>query len=214
MKFNDIEHFDHFPDETIFWAELADPPAELRNKAILIDGDNYCETCFGVCAVFDAKAQRFDLIADMDGDETHIVYYIDNDGDKHWFACEIPEELKNRIFSECQQILNFQKVEGGYEIKECIQFEDGSGFVLAENPDSKHPFLTAHFTEADRAQRYYGERKFFDRRNDAIEDFSQHTNRQKQFLCVKPGQLQAGERPKKDTKQANGRTNRRKHKQR
>lgn len=214
MKFSGIEHFDHFPDETIFWAEFADPPAELRDKAALLDGDNYCETCFGVCAVFDAKAQRFDLIADMDGDETHIVYYIDNDGDKHWFACEIPEELKNRIFSECQQILNFQKVEGGYEIKECIQFEDGSGFVLAEHSDSKHPFLTAHFTEADRGQRYYGERNFFDRRNNAIEDFSKRANHQKQFLSVKPGQRQADEHPKKNTKQAKEQTNRPKRKRR
>ena len=214
MKFSGIEHFDHFPDETIFWAEFADPPAELRDKAALLDGDNYCETCFGVFADFDAKAQQFDLIADMDGDEAHTVYYIDNDGDKHWFACEIPEELKNRIFSECQQILNFQKVEGGYEIKECIQFEDGSGFVFAENPDSKHPFLTAHFTEADRGQRYYGERNFFDRRNNAIEDFSKRANHQKQFLSVKPGQRQADEHPKKNTKQAKEQTNRPKRKRR
>lgn len=214
MEFSGIEHFDHFPDETIFWAELADPPTELRSKAALLDGGNYCETCFGVCAVFDAKAQQFDLIADMDGDETHTVYYIDNDGNKHWFACEIPEELKNRIFSECQQILNFQKVEGGYEIKECIQFEDGSGFVLAENPDSKRPFLTAHFTEADRGQRYYGERNFFDQRNNAIEDFSKRANHQKQFLSVRPGQLQADEHPKKNIKQAKGQGNRSKRKRR
>lgn len=142
MKFNGIESFDHLSKDTIFWIALSDPPAELKRKAASIDSDNFSEVCFGVCAIFSAETQRFDVLVDMDRDEARSVYYIDNDGDKHQFTCEIPEELTERIFSECRQILDFQKIEDGYEIKESVQFEDDSGFILAEKSNSERPFLT------------------------------------------------------------------------
>lgn len=214
MKFNGIESLDHYQDATIFWSGLSDPPADLKKEAIIIDGKDYRETCFGMCVIFDAETQKFDFVVDMDRDKACNVYYIDNNGDKHWFACEIPEELAKRIFTECLQILDFKKDDFGYEIKEVIQFEDGSGFVLAENLNSERPFSTAHFTAADRGQRYYGERRYFLHRADAIEDFSEQTEHKKQFLSVKQSQPQTDERQKDGAGQAKSKPRHPKHKRR
>ena len=205
MEYSGIEHLDHFEDETICWVELSDPPTELRNKAVLIDGDNYIESCFGVCVAFDAKTRKFDLVVDMDGDEALTVYYLDNDGDKHWFAYDLPENLKKRIFSECQQILDFKKDNLGYEIRESIQFEDGSGFILAEKPASERRFATVHFIGADREQRYYGERRFFCYRNDAIKDFTEQVEQKKKFFPVKHVRPQAIKRWDKHKQTKRGR---------
>lgn len=156
MEFYNVDSYDHFQDMTIFWVTLLDIPIELKNRAALIDGDNYDEKGFGVCVAFDTETQKYELVVDMDKDEARTVYYIDNDGDKRWFACEVPEELAEHIFSECQQILNFQKIEDGYEIKESVQFVDNSGFVLAEKPNSDRPYITAYFFTTDLGQRYSG----------------------------------------------------------
>ena len=214
VNFNGIESFDHFSNDTVFWIALSDPPAELERKAASIDGDNFSEACFGVCAIFSAETQKFDLVVDMDRDEARSVCYIDNDGDKHWFACEVPEELTERIFSECQQVLDFQKVEDGYEIKESVQFEDNSGFILAEKPNSERPFLTAYFFTTDFGQHNYSDRKSFHHRTDAAEDFSKRTEYRKQFLRVKPSQTQTDERHRKGAKQMTKSENRPKRKRR
>lgn len=215
MKFSSIEDFDHFPDATIFWIDISEPPHSLKSRAMLIDGKNYNETCFGMCVIFDAQKQEFDVVTDQvaANEEPCTVYYVDDNGDKHWIACELPEEVTKQIFFECQQVLDFKKVEHGYEIKESIQFEDGSGFIVAENPASEKPFLTAHFTAADRGQRYYVKQKFHHHWKDAIEDFTKRAKHRKQFLSVIPGKPQAGGH-QKNTEQAKGRTNRPKHKRR
>lgn len=214
MQFNNIESFDHFQDETIFWAALSDPPAKLKTAASRIDGDNYNESCFGVCVIFDAKSQKFDFVVEMEGNNAHPVYYIDNDGDKTWFACEIPEELSRCIFSECQQILDLKAMEYGYKIKESVQFEDGSGFVVAAKSNSAQPFLTARFTTADRGQRYYDKKSYFHHWNNAIQDFTKRTEYQKHFVRIKSGQPQAEEYQKERTTQMPNKTKRPKRKRR
>lgn len=88
----------------------------------------------------------------------------------------------------------------GYEIKERVQFEDDSGFILAEKSNSERPFLTAYFFTTDFGQRYYSERKSFQHRIDAAEDFTKRTERREQFLLVKPGQPKANEHHKKGRK--------------
>lgn len=214
MEFYNVDSYDHFQDMTIFWVTLLDIPIELKNRAALIDGDNYDEKGFGVCVAFDTETQKYELVVDMDKDEARTVYYIDNDGDKRWFACEVPEELAEHIFSECQQILNFQKIEDGYEIKESVQFVDNSGFVLAEKPNSDRPYITAYFFTTDLGQRYYSKRKSFCNRNEAAEDFSKRIEYQKQFRCIKSDQSQADKHRKKDAKQVRKSTNRPKRKRR
>ena len=214
MNFNAVEQSDHFQDETIFWVSLSDPPAALKSRAMLIDGDNYNEACFGVCVAFDAGTQQFSLVPEVNQGKICNIYYIDNDGDKHWFACEITRKLEKRIFSECKQILDFKKIEYGCEIKKDIQFENGSGFVLAKNPVPDRPFLTAHFTAAARGQRNYDERKSFHSWNEAVEDFIKCTERQKQFMCVKLGQPQTDTPRRNSTNQVRSKANRPKRKRR
>lgn len=214
MKFNGVESYNHYQDSTIFWVALSNIPVELERKATLIDGENYNETCFGVCVAFSAETQKFDLVVEMDNDEAGSVYYVGNDGDIHWLSCKVPESLANLIFSECQQILDHKKVEGGYEIKECVQFEDDSGLILAENPDMERAFMTAHFTPADRGQRYYDRLEFYYHRSEANIDFIKRTEYWKQFLLVKPSQPQAAELHEKKGKQAKKRAKRPKRKRR
>ena len=201
MKFYSIDICDQFPDETIFWVALSNLPDELRNRAKLIDGEYFSESCFGVCVAFDAETKKFEIVEERDKDEASTVYYIDNDGEKHWFACEIPEKVTKRIFSECQKILDFQMIEGGYEIKECVQFEDNSGFILAKKPNSERPYLTACFSTNEYGQRCYVAMESFHHRSDAIEDFTKRAKHQKQFLRVKPDQAQARKYHNKGAKQ-------------
>ena len=201
MKFYSIDACDQFSDVTIFWVTLTNLPDEIRNRAMLIDGENFSETCFGVWVSFDEETKKFEIVWEMDRNEVCTVYYIDNDGEKHWFACEIPEKVTKRIFSECQKILDFQKMEGGYEIKECVQFEDNSGFVLAKKPNSERPYLTASFSTNEYGQRCYVATKSFHHRSDAIEDFTKRTEHRKQFLRVKPDQTQASKHHHRDAKQ-------------
>lgn len=214
MKFNGIDRVGHFPDVTLFWAIISDVPAELRSSAKLIDGKEYDENCFGVCVIFDAGTKGFALQIETDRDIERTIYYIDNDGYQHWFACEIPKELTERIFSECQQILDFQKTEDGYTIMESIQFEDGSGLVLAENLDSERPFMSARFVETYRGQRYCNKQKTFYNRSEAIKDFSERAEYKKQFLRVKPDQPKADESDKKGRKPMEKSKKRPKHKRR
>ena len=48
MKFEQIEHYDHFDTETIFWADITDMPETIQNKAREIDGAGYDPLRFGV----------------------------------------------------------------------------------------------------------------------------------------------------------------------
>lgn len=48
MKFEQIEHYDHFDTETIFWADITDMPETIQNKAREIDGAGYNPLRFGV----------------------------------------------------------------------------------------------------------------------------------------------------------------------
>ena len=111
MKFNAIDNVDDFADEAIFWISLTDPPAELKRKAMLIDGEEYSEGCFAVWVSFYFDTQKFEFVKEKAGDEYRSVFYIDNDGQRNYLPYEIPEELAKRIFSECQKHLNTQNIE-------------------------------------------------------------------------------------------------------
>ena len=122
MIFNQIEHYDHFDTETLFWAELSDLPESVQSKAREIDGANFIPSCFGVCVIYDWENGDFDLIVDVDvstGEHCN-VYYIDNDGDKHWFKVNLSPEFTQEIYAECVKKWNataknkiaFQQVEG------------------------------------------------------------------------------------------------------
>ena len=107
MKFDQIEHYDHFDTETIFWADISDMPEVLQGKAREIDGAEFNPSCFGVCVIYDWAKKEFDMIVDVDPSTgKHCnVYYIDTDGEKHWFKAELAPEFTQEIFAACDKDL-------------------------------------------------------------------------------------------------------------
>lgn len=107
MKFKQVEHYDHFDTETLFWVDISDMPENIQDKAREIDGAEYSPSRFGVCVIYDWTKKEFDLIMDavpFTGEERN-VYYIDMDGDKHWFKVELAPEFTQEVFAACEKDL-------------------------------------------------------------------------------------------------------------
>ena len=101
--FSEIEHFDNFGDSVIFWCVAENVPKKYINKAVQIDKENYSSNCFGVCVIFDAEG--FHMCQDSLGCE---LYYIDNNGDKHWFEKVFIKEESKAFFEACfEEIVTF-----------------------------------------------------------------------------------------------------------
>lgn len=80
MKIDFIEHVDDFEGELVIYLQLSDPSKELENKAKQIDQNNYLSNCFGACFVKCVETAEINIIEEFDMN----VYYIDNEGDKHY----------------------------------------------------------------------------------------------------------------------------------
>ena len=91
-----IEHWDNFGDSIIFWCVAGDVPKKYIDKAVQIDKENYSSDCFGACVIFDVDG--FHMCQDSPDCE---LYYIDNDGDKHWFEKVFTDEEAKTFFEEC-----------------------------------------------------------------------------------------------------------------
>lgn len=102
LKCKQVEHYDNFEDEVIFWVEVENPPEEIKEKAKQIDKENYLDSCFGVCVNFEIENNEFHVVTDWDGN----LYYVDNNGEKHWFEVEMSEEFKNELFEMCKSELD------------------------------------------------------------------------------------------------------------
>lgn len=107
MKLDRLEHYDKFfENEYLFWLDISDLPEAVQAKARKIAKKDYDSECFGVCVGCDGKTDGFYLVTDMDETgEPRTIYYIDRDGDKHWFPCEIPPEFLKQVFAECSKAL-------------------------------------------------------------------------------------------------------------
>ena len=106
MKLDRLEHYDKFFDEYSFWLDISDLPEEVQAKAREIAKEDYDPEWFGVCVGCDGETDGFYLVTDRDETgEPCTVYYIDRDGDKHWFPCEIPPEFLEQVFAECSKAL-------------------------------------------------------------------------------------------------------------
>lgn len=83
IKFNGIEHIDEFEgDCNIIYIEVTNIPEWMAKEAKSIDKEEYLDSCFGMC-----------FIEDVDGlgistENGNNLYYIDTNGDKHWFNVE------------------------------------------------------------------------------------------------------------------------------
>ena len=197
MKLESVEYADHFEDETQFWVSVSDVPGHLRAEARKIDGANYSDSAFGMGAYYDVPADKFELMTEIPfgtSDLCHI-FYVDNDGDRHWFPLEIPEDFINQVFAECKKVHTGQMAEYGYAVKESALFDDQNGFVLAENPKAKNPFAVWRFSQDKHGRRNYRQGQFFENAEAAKSYYSAHVKSYEQFhSIVKPSlaaQLQA-----------------------
>ena len=103
ITFKEIEHIDDFDETTIFWVDIAGQsvPEHIKKQAQAIDKENYDKDCFGVCIQHNYQTGKTYVIQNEDGEE---LYYIDNKGDKHWFAYELSELERNDF---CQKCINY-----------------------------------------------------------------------------------------------------------
>ena len=92
----EIEHFDNFGDSIIFWCVAENIPQKYIKNAINLDGENYLSDCFGACVVFDSDG--FHMCQD---EEKYELYYIDNNGDKHWMEKEFTNDESKTFFEMC-----------------------------------------------------------------------------------------------------------------
>lgn len=105
LHFIGIEHYDEFPDAVLFWVNVSNPPRETQKAAKAIDGQDYRANSFGMCILYERASNRYDIVTDTDqatGDSRNI-FYIDHDGDKHWFRLDISNEFASQIFAACSK---------------------------------------------------------------------------------------------------------------
>jgi len=104
MEFKGIEHYDIFPDDVIiFWADVSNPPKEIQAAAREIESWNFSPNCFGLCVNYSFAAKKCYLVTDTGNspEDCRNIFYMDQDGDKHWFRADIPQDLLNQVFDEC-----------------------------------------------------------------------------------------------------------------
>ena len=96
IKFKEIEHFDNFTDSVVFWCVAQDIPQQYIDQAKTIDEEYYEEDCFGVCVIFDSEG--YHMCQDEPDSE---LYYIDNDGNKHWMDKVLTDTEAKTFFEAC-----------------------------------------------------------------------------------------------------------------
>lgn len=100
IKSNGVEHFDNFGDSIIFWCIVDNVPQKYINKAKEIDKENYSSDCFGCCIILDT-----DGWAICQDEPNCELYYIDNNGDKHWVNKTFTDKEKETFIDDCFEII-------------------------------------------------------------------------------------------------------------
>ena len=103
MKFEQIEHYDYFDGDVVFWVMVKDIENKYVELAKEIDKENYSDECFGICINYDEETEKIEIVSDKSEDEQ--LYYIDNNGYKHWFECIVPDCLKSELKEICKKEL-------------------------------------------------------------------------------------------------------------
>lgn len=100
MKIRTMEHYDEFDGAVVCWLEVEEVESYFKHLAKEIDGENYSEDCFGIC-----------VGCDEDGwyvcqDSPHCeLFYVDNDGDKHWMPYILTEVENTEAIEFCKKDL-------------------------------------------------------------------------------------------------------------
>lgn len=107
MRFNGIEHYDHFSDCTIFWAEISDVPPDIQSAAAIIDGADYLPDGFGLCVSHEKASGELEIMTERGqaGDKPLNIFYIDNDGNYRWFHADMPRDFIQQVLMACKNIL-------------------------------------------------------------------------------------------------------------
>lgn len=98
MKITKIEHVDDFGTrERVCWLEVTDVPKEFEKAAKKIDKKNYNSNCFGVCVGKDEEGWY------ISQDSLNCeLFYIDNDGDKHWMEYTLDAQETDAAIKMCK----------------------------------------------------------------------------------------------------------------
>lgn len=162
MKFKEIETVDLLQDVTIFWIALSDMPEAVQGKAKEIDAQEYDAQGFGACVGYDlAKNELFFFTEEGSATGNGNIFYVDTDGDRHWFRVEIGEDLTKQIFGACDRINDCVDTPRGYAIQKTVQFDRNFGLVLARKDDPTYPFASWMFKETEDGRRDYVWSRFF-----------------------------------------------------
>ena len=112
MKIKFIEHMDEFgPNERTFWLEVEDVPSEIIEQAKAIDGENFSMSCFGICVIQTGN----DWFVCVDEPRKEL-FYIDNDGDKHWLQYEVSAEEEHDAIEYCMNSLEESSEKKKYDV--------------------------------------------------------------------------------------------------
>lgn len=97
MKIKGMEHVDNFGLlENTCWLAVDDVPECFIKEAKKIDGENYSENCFGICVI-----QTEDGWFVCEDSPNCELFYIDNDGDKHWMEYSLTNDEANIAIDYC-----------------------------------------------------------------------------------------------------------------
>jgi hypothetical protein len=88
VKAKNVEYYDHFITEIVFWCAAEVTNEDFIGIARAIDKDDYNADCFGVCIVLDENG--FEVSCHSSSDEQ--LYYTDVDGNKTYFNYKLTEE--------------------------------------------------------------------------------------------------------------------------
>lgn len=100
MKIKTMEHYDEFDEDVVCWLEVEDVQDNFKQLAREIDKENYLESCFGICVGYDEDGWY--VCQDAPSCE---LYYIDNNGDKHWMPYILTEVENKEAIEFCKKEL-------------------------------------------------------------------------------------------------------------
>ena len=100
MKVLEMEHYDVFDDDYVCWVCVQDIPDKFIQEAKRIDKENYLEDCFGIC-VCKSESDWY-VCQDALGCE---LYYIDNDGEKHWMEYLLSDAESESAIEYCKDYI-------------------------------------------------------------------------------------------------------------
>ena len=100
MKVKTMEHYDEFDDAVVCWLEVEGVSSTFKHLARLLDKENYSEDCFGICVGCDEDGWY--VCQDAPSCE---LFYVDNNGDKHWMSYVLTEEENTEAIEFCKREL-------------------------------------------------------------------------------------------------------------